>query len=46
MTRHGWFTAEGDAAILFETETADRWTAGYQKAGIDPTLLAPDAGHA
>lgn len=46
MTRHGWFTAEGDAAILFETETEDRWTAGYRKAGIDPSLLAPDAGHA
>ena len=46
MTRHGWFTAEGDAAILFDTDVADRWTEGYKQAGIDSSLLAPDAGHA
>lgn len=46
MTRHGWFTAEGDADILFATEAPDRWTASYRKAGIDPALLAPEAGHA
>ena len=46
MTRHGWFTAEGDTEILFETEAADRWAASYRKAGVDPALLAHDAGHA
>lgn len=46
MTRHGWFTAEGDTAILFDTDVADRWSEGYRQAGIDPSLLAPDAGHA
>ncbi|RED15490.1 YqgE/AlgH family protein [Parasphingopyxis lamellibrachiae] len=46
MTRHGWFTAEGDNAILFETEAEDRWAESYRKAGVDPALLAHDAGHA
>lgn len=46
MTRHGWFAAEGDAEILFDTATADRWPASYRRAGIDPALLAHDAGHA
>lgn len=46
MTRHGWFTAEGDAEILFETAADDRWAESYRKAGVDPALLAHDAGHA
>jgi putative transcriptional regulator len=46
MTRHGWFTAAGDKEILFETDAADRWAATYRRAGIDPALLAHDAGHA
>lgn len=46
MTRHGWFTAEGDTAIIFETEADQRWPAAYRKAGVDPALLAHDAGHA
>ncbi|MBC7985687.1 MAG: YqgE/AlgH family protein [Sphingomonadaceae bacterium] len=46
MTRHGWFTTPGDRAILFETHTRERWRRGFEKAGIDPGLLAPTAGHA
>lgn len=46
MTRHGWFAVEGDDAILFGTDTHDRWPSAYRKAGIDPALLAHDAGHA
>ncbi len=46
MTRHGWFTAKGDTGILFETETHQRWPETYKRAGIDPALLAHDAGHA
>lgn len=46
MTRHGWFTAEGDSAIIFDTEADKRWPAAYRMAGIDPALLAHDAGHA
>lgn len=46
MTRHGWFAAPGNAAILFETRTRERWRRGFESAGIDPGLLAPTAGHA
>lgn len=46
MTRHGWFTADGDAEILFETQAEERWAESYRKAGVDPALLAHDAGHA
>ncbi len=46
MTRHGWFTAEGNAEILFDTDAEDRWAESYRKAGVDPALLAHDAGHA
>jgi len=46
MTRHGWFTAKGSDEILFETSAEDRWAASYRKAGVDPALLAHDAGHA
>jgi putative transcriptional regulator len=46
MTRHGWFTAKGDAEILFKTAADDRWAESYRKAGVDPALLAHDAGHA
>ena len=46
MTRHGWFTADGDTEILFETDAEDRWAESYRRAGVDPALLAHDAGHA
>lgn len=46
MTRHGWFTAEGDVGILFDAQAEERWAASYRKAGVDPALLAHDAGHA
>ena len=46
MTRHGWFSAKGDPAILFDTEVEERWTAGFRAEGIDPRLLAMQAGAA
>lgn len=46
MTRHGWFTADGDADILFDIDAGDRWAESYRRAGVDPALLAHDAGHA
>ena len=46
MTRHGWFAAQGDAAILFETPTDERWGAAFKAAGIDPRLLASETGAA
>ena len=46
MTRHGWFAADGDPAILFDTPTDERWEAAFQAEGIDPRLLASETGAA
>jgi putative transcriptional regulator len=46
LTRHGWFAAEGDSAILFETPTDERWAAAFKAEGIDPRLLASETGAA
>ena len=46
MTRHGWFAAQGDADILFETPTDERWAAAFKAEGIDPRLLASETGAA
>ena len=46
MTRHGWFAAPGDPAILFDTPVDERWTASFRAAGIDPRLLTAQAGAA
>lgn len=46
MTRHGWFNVAGDDALLFGTETHMRWERGFERAGIDPRLLATQAGQA
>ncbi len=46
MTRHGWFAAAGAPKILFDTPVADRWQAAFKAEGIDPRLLASQAGAA
>jgi putative transcriptional regulator len=46
MTRHGWFAAHGDAGILFDTPTDERWGAAFKAEGIDPRLLASETGAA
>lgn len=46
LSRHGWFATPGDDAMLFERSAAERWTAGFESAGIDARLLASGAGHA
>lgn len=46
MTRHGWFTARADAAILFDTPTDERWAAAFKAEGIDPRLLVSETGAA
>src|SRR5687767_9212528 len=46
MTRHGWFAATGSQAILFDTPVDDRWQASFKAEGIDPRLLASQAGAA
>lgn len=44
MTRHGWFTGEATAAILFDTPTDERWAAAFRAAGVDPRLLSSETG--
>lgn len=44
MTRHGWFAARADQAILFETPTDERWAAAFKAEGIDPRLLTSETG--
>jgi len=46
MTRHGWFAADGDDAILFDTPSDERWAAAFKASGIDPRLLSSEAGAA
>jgi putative transcriptional regulator len=46
MTRHGWFAATSDRAILFDTPTDERWAAAFKAEGIDPRLLASETGAA
>ena len=46
MTRHGWLVVPADPAILFDTPVEDRWTTSFRAAGIDPRLLAVQAGAA
>ena len=46
MTRHGWFAARAEPAMLFETPTDERWAAAFKAEGIDPRLLASETGAA
>jgi putative transcriptional regulator len=44
MTRHGWFAARADTALLFDKPTDERWAAAFKAEGIDPRLLASETG--
>ncbi|MFN3944442.1 MAG: YqgE/AlgH family protein [Allosphingosinicella sp.] len=46
MTRHGWFATPGDEDLLYRCDVAERWSAGFRSAGIDPRLLATESGTA
>jgi putative transcriptional regulator len=46
MRRHGWYAAQGNSGILFDTPTERRWTAAWKADGIDPALLAHETGRA
>jgi len=46
MKRHGWHLADGDLAIIFAEDAADRWEAAFETQGIDPRLLANQSGTA
>ncbi|MEO6361231.1 MAG: YqgE/AlgH family protein [Sphingomicrobium sp.] len=46
MTRHGWFTADGEPSILFDTPADERWAAAFKAQGVDPRLLSTQTGAA
>ena len=44
LTRHGWFAAAGDPAVLWDTPTDERWATAFRGEGIDPRLLSSETG--
>lgn len=46
MRHHGWYVAQGDSEILFDTPADARWMATWRAEGIDPALLSTETGRA
>lgn len=46
IARNGWLTVGADARVLFELPIEERYTAAIKLLGIDPLMLAHEAGHA
>lgn len=46
ISRNGWLTVRADPSILFDLPVADRFIAAIKLLGIDPAMLASEAGHA
>ena len=46
ISRNGWLTVPADPSILFDLPVADRFVAAIKLLGIDPSMLAAEAGHA
>ncbi|NUT00763.1 MAG: YqgE/AlgH family protein [Sphingomonas sp.] len=46
MTRHGWFAADGNFKLLFETPADERWAAAFKSEGVDTRLLSSETGAA
>ena len=46
LAQNAWLTVEANSDILFETPAEDRYPAAMRLLGIDPAMLASDAGHA
>ncbi|QYF91626.1 YqgE/AlgH family protein [Massilia sp. PAMC28688] len=44
--RNGWLTVGADAHVLFDLPAEERYTAAIKLLGIDPLMLASEAGHA
>lgn len=44
--RNGWLTVAADAAIVFDVPVEQRYVAAMKLLGIDPLMLASEAGHA
>ena len=46
LTRHGWFAADGNEKLIFDTPTDERWAAAFKAEGVDPRLLSNETGAA
>lgn len=46
LTGAGWINLPGDAALIFDVAADERWATAYERAGVDPRLLATDVGRA
>jgi putative transcriptional regulator len=46
IARNGWLTVSADARVLFDLPIEERYTAAIKLLGIDPLMLASEAGHA
>ena len=44
--RNGWLTVGADAHVLFDLPIEERYNAAIKLLGIDPMMLAHEAGHA
>lgn len=44
--RNGWLTVAADPSLLFNVPIEQRYTAAIRLLGIDPLMLAAEAGHA
>lgn len=46
LGENSWLTVEADARLIFETPVAERYAQALKLLGLEPWMLAPDAGHA
>jgi putative transcriptional regulator len=46
ISRNGWLTVGADARVLFDLPVEERYNAAIKLLGIDPMMLAFEAGHA
>jgi len=46
LSDNSWLTVPADPRLIFETPVADRYAQALQLLGVQPWMLAPDAGHA
>lgn len=46
IARNAWLTVPATAKLIFDTPADERFLAAFRLLGVDPTFLAPSAGHA
>jgi putative transcriptional regulator len=46
LAKNGWLTVGADARVLFDLPIEERYNAAIKLLGIDPLMLASEAGHA